>query len=382
MTAVDQSSQTAPITTQKTTTRKKLRILCVVLLIVTTVVFLTSLWVFQKVHGTVETVRTSMAPAIIGVLATRAALVAADNAAINSFATGQAQLTGPGDEYQSQIAIASRSLAQAAGDNAAGEDGSQRIQLVEGLLVSYQGLIGHADANFRENEGSILGTTDLWYASHLLHIKEESGILFQLNMLLEDQKSALDRQLSASSMTVVKAVLVWVPIVVLFVVLGATQIFLKRRFRRTLNPPLLLATVLLVGLSVVMSLTVISQHRLQDSRANLQQLVDDWGTQISVADAGGQRDLRDIVTRDCVQGEGECGVTVTQFVADLEFEPMDQATVEIDVSDMITEVNLQIAAAGRYADLDILIYLTTGLIAVLILLGLLPRIGEYRYRPR
>lgn len=374
----------APSREPKSTTRKTLQTLCVVLLVATAVVFGTSLWVFQNVHGTVETVRTSTAPAIIDVLTAAAALVEADRAAIASLGTGKAQFTGPGQQYQNQIALAGQSLAQAAEDNAAGEDGSQTIQLVEGLLVSYQNLIGHADANFRESPGSILGTTDLWYASHQLHVVD-IGILAQLSRLLEVQRRALDSQLSANSMTTV-AVLVWVPpIVFLFVVLCVTQVFLKRCFRRTLNPFLLLATVLLVGLSVVMSLTIWSQNRLQDSRANLDQLVNDWGAQIRVADVEGQRGLQNAV-QGCAQVEGGCGVTVTKFAADLETANQDAAnrtaTETIIVPQRTMQVNGQIATAGRYADLWFLIPLGTALIAVLILLGLRPRIEEYRYRPR
>ncbi|MCA1702199.1 MAG: hypothetical protein LC808_02575 [Actinobacteria bacterium] len=323
--------------------------------------------------------RTSTAPAIIEVLATWAALVDADSTAINNLGTGQAELTGPGQQYQTQIALASRSLAQAAEDNVAA-DGSHRIQLVEAQLVTYQDLIGHSHADFRKNGGGSLGTSDLWYASHHLH----TGILTQLDMLLEGQKSALDSQLSANSITM--AVLAWVtPIVVLFVVLCLAQVFLKRRFRRTLNFQLLIATALLVGLSVVMSLTVISQHGLQESRKSLNQLTNAWEAQIRATDTEGQRDLRDVVTKDCDQPEGGCGVTITEFVADL--ESADQTGTEIDssaidVSKAIPEVYRQIATAAEYAYLRFLIPLITALIAVLILLGFRPRIEEYRYRPR
>lgn len=388
MTAGDLPSQPVPVATRpavarsvgpKSTTRKTLWTLCIVLLVVTTTVFGTSLWVFQNVHDTVETVRNSTAPAIIEVLAAQAALVEADTAAIDSFRNGEAQLTGPGQQYQNQLAFASQSLAQVAEDNAAGDPGSQTIQLVEALLVSYSGLIGQADANFRQGQGTTLGMTDLWYASRLLRTNPDSGILVQLDALLKSQTDALNGQILASSMTV-WTVLVWVlPIVVLFVLLGVTQVFLRRRFRRTLNPLLLLATVLLVGLCIVTSLAFVSQNRLEDSRETLKQLVGVWSAQTSATDTRRQRALTDLVAKECQRAGDSCGATVTRFAPNP--EPEDTVN-EIKIPDRTMNVKKQIEAAGRDRVLWPLIPLLTALIAVLIPLGLRPRIEEYRYRPR
>src|SRR6185437_890203 len=232
--------------TPKSVTTTVLWALCVILVVATVVVFGTSLWTFRNVHRTVETVRINTAPAILEVRAAQEALVNANNAAISTFQSDEVRLSGPGLQHQNQFTFANQSLIQVAEHNVAGPRGSQRIQLLEGLLESYSGSIGQAHAHF----GTALGTADLWYASRLLH----DPILVELDELLEDQTYALNDQIGSSSMTIVTLLIWTVPIVVLFVLLVMTQVYLKRRFRRAVNPLLLLATVVLIGFSIVTSL--------------------------------------------------------------------------------------------------------------------------------
>lgn len=372
------STAAAPPTAPKTTTGKTLWILCVVLLIVTAVVFGTSLWVFLKVHRTIDTVRTNTAPAILEVLAAKEALVKADSAVIGSFQSGDVKLSGPGLQHQNQLTFAIQSLTQVAEHNAAaGNVGSQRIQLLEGLLESYSGLVGQAHAHF----GTAVGTADLWSASRLLHAGD-SPILTELDALLEDQTHALNNQISASSMTT-GTLLVWViPIVLLFVLLSATQVFLKRRFRRAVNPSLLLATVVLIGLSLVTFIAFSSQHQLENSRDTLSRVVDEWNADTSAADAQGQHALGFLVKRECSGEKGGCGPTVNQFT---NREPTDTTAGEARdgrAAAWRNDVEKQIDPAAKNSRLWFLIPLAAALIAVLIPSGLWPRIEEYRYRPR
>lgn len=365
-------------TAPKTTTVKTLWGLCVVLLVTTLVVFGTSLWVFRKVHGIVDTVRTNTVPAILEVLAAQEALVKADGAAIGNFQSGEVKLSGPGLQHQNQLTFASQSLAQVAEHNAAGQPGSRRIQLLEGLLESYSGLIGQAHAHF----GTAVGTADLWAASRLLHTGD-SSILGELDELMQDQTNALNDQIAKSSMTT-GTLLVWVlPIVFMFVLLGVTQVFLKRRFRRAVNPLLLLATVALVGLSIVTSLALVSQHRLETSRDTLDRVVREWKAATSAADAQGQRALGRLVTMECSQEKGGCGPTVNQFVTNL--VPTDSTADEARdgrAAAWTSDVDEQTSPAVRNSRLWLLIPLAAALIAVLIPFGFWPRIEEYRYRPR
>lgn len=378
--AAGAQSVTPRLTATKTTTRKTLWRILFALLVTTSIVFVTSLWVFQKVHGTARAVNSKTVPAIIEVLAAKEALVKADAAAIDSFQSREVVLTGPGQQYQNQLAFASQSLAQVAEDNAAGVAGSQTIQLAEALLVSYSGLIGQADANYRKGTGTALGTSDLWYASRLLGATPDSGIIDQLNVLLDRQKEALNTQLSASAMTPL-IVLVWVlPIVVLFFLLCATHIFLKRQFRRTVNPLLLLATVFLIGLPMVTSVAFVSQHRLENSQEELYRLVDDWNAQTSAAQIRRQQDLVNLVTSACQQEGVSCGVTVARSAPNSASK--GGGVSEIKASERIMKIKQQIEAADRNGSLWPLIPLLVALIAVLIPLGLRSRIEEYRYQPR
>jgi hypothetical protein len=372
------STAPAPASAPKSTTAKTLWVLCAALLIATTVTFGTSLWVFRNVHGTVETVRTNTAPAILDVLAAEEALVRADSAAISSFQSGEVKISGPGLQHQNQLTVASQNLAQVAEHNSAGPQGSQRIQLLEGLLESYSGSIGQAHAHF----GTAVGTADLWSASRLLH-NGDNSILAELDHLREDQDKALIDQIKTSSM-ISGNLLVWaVPIAFLFVLLGVTQVFLKRRFRRSVNPLLLLSTLVVVGLSMVTSLALVSQHRLESTRDTLGRVTGEWKADISAADAQGQWTLGRLVMIECSQEKGGCGPTVNRSVTDR--VPTDGTADRAHDTRVVRwnrDVDEQTGPAARNSHLWFFIPLMSALIAVLIPFGLWPRIEEYRYRPR
>jgi hypothetical protein len=374
---LDQASPSLP-SAPKSTTAKTLRVLCVLLLTTTAVVLGTSLWVFQRMHSTVEKLRADTAPAILAVLATQDALVKADSAAIGSFHSGEVKLSGPGLQHQNQLTFASQSLAQVAEHNTAGQRGSERIQLLEGLLESYSSLIGQAHAHF----GTAVGTADLWSASRLLHTRN-GPILNELDELLKDQNYALRDQIDSSSMTI-WALLLWaVPIVLLFVLLGVTQLFLQRRFRRAMNPFLLLATAVLVGLSSVTSLALESQHQLEKSRDTLNLVVREWRDYISAAQLRGQWELVHLVAAECTQQKGGCGPTVNQLTTDREpAAGMLQEDHDRRVAMWTRNVDEQIKPAAKNSRYWFLIPLATALIAALIPCGLWPRIEEYRYRPK
>ncbi|MCA1603953.1 MAG: hypothetical protein LC775_00360, partial [Acidobacteria bacterium] len=99
----------------------------------------------------------------------------------------------------------------------------------------------------------------------------------------------------------------------------------------------------------------------------------------SVTDIRRQQALMDLVTRECQQAGVGCGATVPRFVPHP--EPANIAS-EITLSDRATQVKMQFEAADGNGGLWPLIPLLTALVAVLIPLGLRPRIEEYRYRPR
>src|SRR6185437_5183812 len=115
------------------------------------------------------------ATAVMQAYAARQALADADSQAVQTIPLG----AGPSGQYQDDIAAAAQSLEQVAENNTAGATGTSALQLLEGLLSAYTGLIDQADAHYRM-QGS--GTSDsgqhvengvgvqyLWSASELMH---------------------------------------------------------------------------------------------------------------------------------------------------------------------------------------------------------------------
>ncbi|HVQ90872.1 MAG TPA: hypothetical protein VMU51_07525 [Mycobacteriales bacterium] len=376
----------------RSTTRRLLLRQLTALLVGTAAVLASTLVTVSRVHGAAAAVRTRTAPAIVELAAARVALIRADAAVAQSLQTSELQLTGPGEEFQNQLAIAGQSLTKVAEDNEAGEQGSRRLQLIEGLLVTYQGLIGQADAHFRQPSGRDLGVTDLWSASRLLHgavgrqgqtLVESGGILTELDQLTDDQRSALDGQVAASSLTA-SGVLAGLVLLGVLGLLVATQIAFRRRFRRQVNPPLLLATGLLLATAAIPIRGAVAQHHLTEARGTLQQLVADRRQQGSAADAHRLQALRELVDAGGCATAAGCGYTTTLFRS-----YVDSATAAGagDIADSrLTEETRQVArltaAAATGADLEPAIYLLTGIAAASVLLGFRPRLVEYRYRPR
>jgi hypothetical protein len=344
-------------------------------------VLVTSVWAFQALHGTAAEVRTRSAPSILGVSAARAALVAADAAAITSFSSGEVRLAGPGERYQNQIAVASQSLAQVAENNVAGEAASQTIQLVEGLLVAYTGLIEQADAHYRQDSGRALGAADLWYASHLLHTPD-GGIFVQLDTLRDAENAALAGQLSSGG-TNSWWVFAWVmPLLVLLALLAVTQSFLRQRFRRTLSLPLAAATVILFVLVVGMAFSLGAKHDLESANSDLSHASSQWRDQQDATDRQSQRDLVALVRQNCSRSGG-CGDTIDLYSGRPEFAAASGSNVDDKVvSADIRHVDERAAAAVNTAQAQVLVLVSALVVIALVPLGLYGRIEEYRYRAR
>jgi nitrate reductase gamma subunit len=337
-----------------------------------------SWYFYHDIHSTIETVHTRTAPAQLEAAAARAALAEADSLALKSFQSGEAQLDGPGDQYQNKIAMASQSLAQVAENNMAGETGSQQLQLVEGLLVAYTGWIEQADVYYRQDPASLLATTDLWYASRLLHAPD-TGILAQLDALLKAQQEAMDNELAHGPNMFFRAVLLALPIAVLFVILLLAQRFLRRTFRRSVNVPLALSTVLLAVLCVLPVLNIVAQQRLATAAGNLRQVVDMWQVNTSAKAAEGQQLLKERVDKECPRG---CSATVDRFTANLGNAGTNEPVEDKALTEKAQQFNEEITAVGATSGLEPLIPVGVVLLAVLVALGFRSRIEEYRYQPK
>ncbi|MFD1364199.1 hypothetical protein [Actinoplanes sichuanensis] len=331
-----------------------------------------AVWVSQGTRAAAERVRAHSVPSIQHILAAHAALVEADEAAVDSFRTGAVALAGPGERYQNQIALAGQNLTRLAVDSIAGAGVGQGIQLVQGQLAAYSGLIEQADAHYRRDPGSALARADLWSASRLLHMPA-GGILAQLDELLAVERQALVGQLTAGRMDP-GWVMVWiVPMAVLLALLVGTQVFLSRRFRRTFNLPLLGATAAVLVLAAGMSFDFAARGELTATRDAGDALVDDWQARTAAADRRGQQMLGDLIATACPDG---CGETIGRLVATpgANREPPDEQALTARIKAVDGYAATAADTAGRPTALMLAVLAAMALVP----LGLHPRIDEYR----
>ncbi|WP_433788731.1 hypothetical protein [Actinoplanes sp. CA-252034] len=331
-----------------------------------------SAWVFQGTRGTAERVEAHSVPSIRHILAAHAALVEADEAAVASFRTGAVGLTGPGERYQNQVAVAAQSLTQLAVDSIAGAAVGQSIQLVQGQLAAYSALVEQADAHFRQDPASALARADLWSASRLLHMPD-GGILAQLDGLLAIERRALDTELTAGRMSPGWVAGWIVPAVLLLTLLVAIQVYLSRRFRRTLNPPLIAATLAMLAMAAAMSSDLAARGELTATRQAGDALVGVWQARIEATDRRGQQMLGELVAQTCPAG---CSETVDRFVvtpAGAGEPPGEEA-----LTAHIRDVDGHAAAAADTTTGQVVLVLAALLAMALVPLGLFPRIDEYR----
>ena len=336
----------------------------------------TSMWAVQIVQGTAETVRDRTTEAVLETAAARAALTAADQAAIASFASDEVALTGPGQDYTNQLATANQSLAKVAEANQAEGAGAGRLQVVAGLLAAYSSAIGQADAHYRQPGAKTLGAADLWYASRLLHSSD--GVLEQLSLLQADQRLAMVTQLDEGSPALPPLWLLPVSLlvpVVLLGLLGLTQWRLYRWFRRRLNLPLLAASVVTGGLVVALIALLGQQSDLDDVRTRTDVVLADRQAEVAENDADGQRLLAGVLTSRCELSG--CGVTVADFQAKRQAGGPGAAPelIDTDTQRVVAAAETAAESGGRELTVPAAVLAVGGLV----LLGLYRRIDEYRY---
>jgi hypothetical protein len=368
-------------TPTRTTTRRDLQRFAVALVVLTVLTAAFALAAFDRAQRTADTIRADTAPAVVEVSAARAALVEADRAAVTSFSTGAVRLSGPGDEYRDQIAIASQHLTRAAAHDIGEGSAPQTLELVNAQLAAYSSSIEQAAASFRHNEGTALWASDLWTASRLLHA--DDGVLALLNELRNAQVRTLDSQVDSGANTVLTTLSWSAPGVALLALLGVTQLYLRRRFHRTINLGLAAATVSVLGLLAVAGLTFDIGSRLAATRDTVHELTDTWHEQLSDRQTLTQRDLADLIDTQCRIDSGECGSTVQRVVAEVGSADSVNADVAEDtLIDGASSIDDLAAAASRHGGYAALIPLTAAVAVVLIVLGISVRMNEYQYRTR
>ncbi|AWS41660.1 hypothetical protein [Streptosporangium sp. 'caverna'] len=342
----------------------------------------TSLWLFQGVHQTVTAAGSTAMPAILEISNAQRALAAADRAAITISPNSSETTTLPAElEYKKQIQIAGLNLAQAAEDNAADDaEETDGLQLAQGLLVVYTDMVEQAGEHYQRGDRA-LGATYLWYASHLLH--EDGGILDVLNGFREQQYAWLKQRFPSTWMMPAATISWAVSLLLVLVLLGATQLFLRRRFRRTLNVLLLAATVLVVGLASMTSLAHVSKNRLDDAHEKVLSVVAARQAETGTEYRAGNTQLAQLLSIECGTNLDRCGLTARQALTASQGDPgAADAPAPFEVAESSKQAIERTTDAAEYSGLAFLIPLLSVIIGALIWSGIHPRINEYRYEPR
>lgn len=360
------------MTERTSTTRRDLIRLRLGLLGLSVVVLALSVWSFASTQSVLTTVRDRTAPAVLDVASARAALTQAHSAAVNSFVHNGAKLVGPGEQYTTDLSVAEQDLARAAGDNAGDSTAGGELQLVAGLLATYSDWMSQAGTHFRADPTTTLAFTDLWYAERSLH--GDGQILGQLEDLADYQRQKLDQQLGGGWLNPV-TVLAWVlPALALLALLGHTQLYLWRRFGRRFNIGLLGASALLLVLIGATSSELVLAGRAHSATEALTTYVTSSDRQAQDVSDRSQRDLVELVHTVCGTN---CGDTLP---AATKAESLTTPAAPAPPAAAAADATAQFAGATDLGWLSVLIPVLALGIAALGLVGLQPRIDEYRYR--
>jgi hypothetical protein len=313
--------------------------------------------VTQPVHGIAF-------PAYLDAVQARAALSDADRVAWQSFRSGEAQLNGPGQQYQNDITIAGEALERLAAFEAPGSPDSSLLQTISGQLVSYQGLVERADAAYSRDVAlggaskQELRFAYLSYSSHAM--RDPGGLLTGVETLVDTDQRALRGQLDSPWANPLLLLAFAAFAVGTIAAIATAQMFLQRMFKRVVSLPLLLAAAAACGLSawlVIATWNTDSAFAAARGTA-LPALTAQWQAQTTTVDN----------EASALQGSPASGASAASS-SGLNLAATQPATRAVDAD---------LASAARTDGLPIGIPVLAVVIAVLGFLGLRPRLNEYR----
>ncbi len=228
------------------TTPGRLRALSVVVIVGTTMLWLLGAAAVVAARSDVDTVGHRTVPMIIDAQRTHALLSDADRLAANDFLLGGAGNSEQRQEYQLDIASASRDLEHMAELNGPDGPATAQLQQITTLITQYTGLIEAARANARA--GFPVGGSYLRQASDLMH-RPQDGILAMVDGLdpfdpADPGRDEAARWFSAGMLAAFFAVALGLLGVLVF-----TQAYVRRRFHRRRSYQLLAATALLLAMT-------------------------------------------------------------------------------------------------------------------------------------
>jgi hypothetical protein len=362
-----------PAQVRTSTTRTTLTRLQIGLLVGTAAVLVAALAVFELGHLTVLSASTKSAPAVLGVVAAQRELLQADDMAMHGFGSAYSPISTD-TQYQNEITLAEANLERVAETNAAGLGGTDQLQLVSGLIVNYTSTLQRAAADYSNNKFTF-GAAQAWAASEEMR-KPDSGILNILGELRADEQRALQVKLRSSWVNQWMVLLWFLPAVALLVALVIAQRYLAVRFRRTVNWPLVGASVLLALLAAAAAFALTNDRQLATAGHGVDKVLAAQPATVHLSGLGAE------LAGDCRGQALPCGVTTKTFQLDLVATNSDTTPTSAE-SSLISDIDIATADANRAAVSDGIEFVIPGVaivIAALIVLGLRPRIDEYRYR--
>jgi hypothetical protein len=311
------------------TTPGKLRLRSMLIVAGATMLSLSGGATVMSADGTVDRIGHHTELAIIDAQRIHSTLADADRLAADAFLAGSAASIAPYRQYEADIMTASHELEQAAEHNGAGGKATQELEAIIAMTTEYRGLVETARADSRQDFP--VGAAYLRRASALMH-RPVDGILARVDSL--DALSSRDLVEEDSDLAMTAAALVAFALIaiVVFSLLVSLQGFIRRRFRRRWNRPLLGATVLLtvvlgwlIGQSVssYRSLTIAEQQAFPRVHAL-------WQARSLAADANGNESLSLIA-----RGNGAA------------FDNAFKAETKQLVSDTLTVDSIDLAAHGQ-----------------------------------
>lgn len=175
--------------------------------------------------------------------------------AASGFLVGGAEPAGSRPAYKGELRQAAAGLADFAGEVGTAKGSRPAVQRITERLTVYSGLIDSARAY--QLQGFPLGSAYLRRASRVMRqeMLPEASALYEL----EARNLIAGYRKGVSGSTLFAVILAACGMLALLL---ATQIYLARTTRRRVNPPLALATVILVGVAtwVVVAFAVEQQH--------------------------------------------------------------------------------------------------------------------------
>ncbi|HSA52585.1 MAG TPA: hypothetical protein VLH10_21070, partial [Yinghuangia sp.] len=238
------------------TTPQRVRLLAL-LFVLTVVPAAVASWVrVDRAGDEADALHDRHLPAVVALEQVAEALTEADRAAARALVSGSFPLTGPGTDYQEAVKIAGQALADARERLGESRSALPQLRAVDGLIIEYTGLVGVAQSG---GEGP-LAVAGIVYASDLLHA-ENTGILARLGELRDTELAAMRDGRDGFWTSSTATVPFWLCAGAAFVVIVVSMVYLRRRFRRHLNPPLLIA---LVALCVLVAWDGVNASRTQD----------------------------------------------------------------------------------------------------------------------